>query len=94
MQTPKWFYIVIAACAVALTAAYTVRALRPDHDWVQKFPDSVGVFDRKTATWCLGASSITSDSAGNYVCADLKTGRRTYLRDDRSIGMPSARKSN
>ncbi len=74
MELPRWFLVVFAACLLTITLAFTIRFLRPEHDW-QHDTDNVGAFDRKTGTWCY-----YNRNTAVYYCSDLAHGRPMILR--------------
>ena len=41
MNAPRWFYVVVACCAVAVSAAITYRVLRPVDEWVAYHPPEI-----------------------------------------------------
>lgn len=69
MNPPRWFWAILAACFVAVSAALTWRLVRPVHpagdSW--QWTGSGTAFNARTATICGGAS-----------CFDVRTGKAVY----------------
>lgn len=67
MNPPKWFYIVIAGCAVALTASEIAYRIHSWNHW--EITSREDVFNPATGTECV----LSADSL--HVCYDLVNGR-------------------
>lgn len=78
---PRWFLAVLAACAVAATAAFVYRAARPAERWVKFAEEQPAVLDTRTGTVCVLRGG-TDSSRTPVVCLDLpasgRDGQRVY----------------
>lgn len=84
MQPPRWFYAIIAGCAIVLTlsASYVLILRRDVGRWVAAGPaDDLKAFDTSTGTVCL----ITTGANPSAGCIDFPHGTVNRL-EKRTVG--------
>jgi hypothetical protein len=73
VNAPRWFYYLIAACVVVLTAAASYSLVR---DRWQMHGDET-VFNPRTAEYCTLARTGANNEPTSYLCLNLRRGQVT-----------------